>query len=413
MPGMLKVTICRVALSLMLVCFVANAGVAKAQAAQAQLSGSLGGDEEALGAAVKSLCNARVAMLGESATHGDGRTVGFKGALIERLVDQCGFDSVLFESSHYEFLHLNRMLRRGQVVTAGDLLSAVGGIWEFDQEFQPLASFLVARAESGRVFLGGLDDQLGQYGQDYANVQMIAEVTDLLPGPDRQSCNAALHQRIYSDFTEGVPYSRPDQSRLLACLAEIELALGKDKAADGEELEERKEMVSAARRWVSRDFSPGDEAIVERDRSMFEDLEWLQRHLPKRHKVILWAATVHIAKQASPEWGDRTGTNFGSLIHRKFGKDAFSLGFSAVGGSYRMGGKAIREMPAAPGDSVETQAMKGGGAAASYVGRERLEGMGTLPGAFFYHSYQTLAWSTFLDGVVVFASEHPPVDTRR
>jgi erythromycin esterase-like protein len=99
-------------------------------------------------------------MLGESATHGHGHTLAFKGALLERLIDQCGFDSVLFEASHYEFINLNRRLRLGQAVTTGDLLSAVGGLWKFNQEFQTLMSFLLLRAQTGRVFLGGLDDQL-------------------------------------------------------------------------------------------------------------------------------------------------------------------------------------------------------------------------------------------------------------
>ena len=91
-------------------------------------------------------------MLGESSTHGDGHTVAFKAALIERLVDRCGFDSVFFEASHYQFIHFKQSLRLGRAVTAADLLSSVGGLWEFDQEFQPLASFLVARAQSRRCF---------------------------------------------------------------------------------------------------------------------------------------------------------------------------------------------------------------------------------------------------------------------
>lgn len=182
------------------------------------------GDQAALSAATKALCHNQVAMLGESLTHEDGETVAFKGALIERLIEQCGFDSVYFEASHYQFIHLNQELRNGTAVTTGDLLSAVGGLWEFAQEFQPLASFLMFQAQSGKVFVGGLDDQLGQYGQDYANIALVSDLTKLLPEAERHECSAALHQRIYNDYTDIKPYSKLDRARLDTCLAEIDRA---------------------------------------------------------------------------------------------------------------------------------------------------------------------------------------------
>ena len=171
-------------------------------------------------------------------------------------------------------------------------------------------------------------------------------------------------------------------------------------------------MVSATLRWVSRDFQPEGESMANRDRSMFQTFEWLQSRLPKKHKVIVWAATVHIAKQGSPIWGDLKGTNFGSFVDRAYGKHARSLGFSAVAGSFRQGKGPFPKVPVPPSDSVEAQALQGTDATAVYVGTKRLAAMGTRPGAFFYHSYQTLAWSTFLDGVVVFQTERPPTDVR-
>ena len=370
------------------------------------------GDEAALKAATKDLCHAQVAMLGESSTHGDGRTVAFKGALVERLIDQCGFDGVYFEASHYQFIHLNQVLRTGQAATTKDLLSAVGGLWEFDQEFQPLASFLLSKTQPGQVFLGGLDDQLGQYGQDYANIELISDLTKLLPQPERQECSVALHKRIYSDYTDAAPYAKSDRARLVACLSEINSAAAADKATVDEDMQDRQEMISAIQRWISRDFTSGADSIVNRDRSMFQDFEWLQDHEPKSHKVIVWAATVHLAKRADPTWGDHEGTNFGSFIHKSYGVNAISMGFSAITGSYRQGGRQIREMPIAPVDSVEVRALRGSDATASYVGSAQLTAMAAIPGAFFQHSYESLSWSTFLDGVVVFQSEHPPVDLR-
>ena len=171
-------------------------------------------------------------------------------------------------------------------------------------------------------------------------------------------------------------------------------------------------MISATQRWIARDFSPDGERMANRDRSMFQTFEWLQTSLPAKRKIIVWAATVHIAKQGNPTWGDRAGTNLGSLIQRKYGNRAVSVGFSALGGSFRQGRGKFPAIPVAPAASLEAMALQGSDVSAVYVDRKRLVTMGVRPGAFFIHSYQALAWSTFLDGVVVFRTEHPPTDVR-
>ena len=367
-------------------------------------------ENEALSAAAKSLCHAHIAMLGEIATHGDGQTLAFKVALVERLVDRCGFDSVLFEANLDEFIRLNQRLRSGQTVTSEDLLTAVGGLWKFYKDFQPLGHYLLTRAQAGRVFLGGLDDQLGQPGQNYANDEMVAEFSSLLPASEQQSCRALLHRRIYMNYPESAPYSKLDQSHTLTCLNEVETASVADETLTGTAKKDRQEMISATKRWVGRDFTPADESMVNRDRSMFQTFQWWQNRLPKKHKVIIWAATVHIAKQGDPVWGDRVGTNFGSFIHQEYGNYASSLGFSAVSGSFRQGKGKFPPIPIAPDNSVEAAALRG--TRTGYLNARQLAALGTLPGAFFYHSYQTLAWSNFLDGVVVFRAERPPTDTR-
>ena len=344
--------------------------------AHTQAASSLPEDGKALAAVTHALCNTQVAQVGEIASHGDGHTLAFKVALVERLIDQCGFDAVFFEANQDEFIHLNRRLRAKNVVTSEDLLAAVGGLWKFYREFQPLASFLLTRAQAGRVALGGLDDQLGQLGQDYANIGMVTELTDLLPEPNRQACNAALHKRIYSAYPETAPYSEANRSQIGRCLDEMQAASGADMTSTALVKQERQEMISATVRWVNRDFQSEGESMANRDRSMFETFEWLQGRIPKKHKIVIWAATVHIAKQGSPMWGDHAGTNFGTFVHRKYGTHARSLGFSAVSGSYRQGKSTFPTLPVAPLDSVEAQALQGTNASAVYLGSKQLAAMG-------------------------------------
>ena len=362
------------------------------------------GDATALAAVVHEVCGREVVMLGESATHGDGHTEAFKVALVEKLVNECGFDSVIFEANHYEFLQIARHLRGSKAITADEISAAVGGLWKFDREFQPLVPFLLAKAVAGKISLGGMDDQLGQLGQDYANLSMIDNLTMVLPSPQGQECSQTLHRRIYSEDVEGDGYSQSDRTKIMACLSEVRSIYADDQTKDRVSNAEWLEMIDAVQRWINRDSLSRPEQMVDRDRSMFRDFEWLRRQAPQRHKAIVWAATVHIAKQGDPTWADRTGTNFGSLVHREYGARAFSLGFSALAGTYRAG-RDVHDQPAAPGDAIEQAA---GSADAVYVGSAQLESLAARPGAVFRHSYETLRWSDFLDGVVVFGSERPP-----
>ena len=370
------------------------------------------GDDNVLAVVTHDLCHYQVAMLGESATHGDGHTEAFKVALVERLVNECGFDSVFFEANHDEFINIARRFRTGQSVSVNLISSAIGGLWNFDREFQPLVPFLLEKAQAGQISLGGIDDQLGQLGQDYANVEMVTELTDFLPQEQRQDCSLALHRRIYSDYTDAAPYSKSDRSQISTCLSDVQRAVAADRTTDLAGREARQEMISATQRWISRDFTSEAELIVERDRSMFQNFEWLRRQQPRRRKVILWAATVHISKQGDPAWADHTGVSFGSYLHREYGARAFSLGFSARTGSYRQGRRDFHELPTAPSDSIEAQALRGSRLDAAYVGSAQLAAIGTVPGAVFRHSYETLPWANFLDGVVVFRAEQPPSSSR-
>lgn len=297
-------------------------------------------------------------------------------------------------------------------MTSDDLLTAVGGIWKFYREFQALAPFLLTRAQGGRVFLGGLDDQLGQLGQNYANIGMITELTGLLPEPTRQACDTALHQRIFSAYPETAPYSEADRSQIDQCLEGLQAASSADTTATALAKQERQEMISATRRWVSRDFRSEGESMADRDRSMFQTFEWLQSRLPKKHKTIVWAATVHIAKQGNPTWGDRAGTNLGSLIHRKYGNHSLSLGFSAVAGSFRQGKGKFPTLPIAPTDSVEVRALQGTAASAVYVGSKQLAATGTPSRSVFLPLVPNARMVSLLGRSGGFRTERPPTDAR-
>ena len=362
------------------------------------------GIDRALEGAVHDLCNHDVALLGE-ADHGDGTTVAFKVALVQRLVTRCHYNALFFEGSHYEFLNLSRRLRARQPVSPEQVATAIGGLWKFDRELAPLIPFLAAQAGSGRLRLGGIDDQLGGLGQTYENDEMPAELTAFLAAGRGAECREALHRRIYSESTNDAP----ERARLQSCLAEIGDAVARSPALDRPDREDLLEMVASAARFVARPTSDMVAYVHDRDRSMYLNFRWLADRLPPGSRIIVWASTSHIAKDGAVT-GDYVGArNLGSYLHESYGRRAFALGFTALGGAHFWTRREpSRPIASASPGSLEVLALSGSGADAAYLGTRQLRALGAVPGSMFLHRPVTASWASVLDGVVVFREEQPP-----
>ncbi|OAN62247.1 erythromycin esterase family protein [Sphingomonas sp. TDK1] len=368
---------------------------------QAQPSGTaLTGYEKALTGALRDLCGKKVALLGEGPTHGDGNTEQFKVVLVDRLIHQCGFTMVLFEASHYEFLNIENAHKSGRRLEQEQVATAVGGLWRFDVDFQPLLPMLTEGLNDGTLRLGGLDDQLGAVGQNFANVQLVEDLTAHMQ-PDRRSiCREAFRHRIYQHYPKEMPYSKKEKEALLLCLAE---------ASSASRDAEHKHMARSLSRWIDRDLLGDTEMYRERDRSMFENFQWLKSRLPRSMKIIIWGATMHLAKDASATSYFPASGNLGSRIHAVYGKSAYSLGFSALEGAYRVGRRNQQILPRAPAGSLEAQAIAGAAPEEDvvFLGPRPLARPGAISAAAFRHEYQTTDWSQALDGLVIFRRERP------
>jgi erythromycin esterase-like protein len=123
-------------------------------------------------------------------------------------------------------------------------------------------------------------------------------------------------------------------------------------------------MIESLKRSFARDFRQdlpkgADERILDgndRDRSMYLNFRWLLSRLPGHSKVIVWAATTHVAKNRGGIDGDEGVVPLGSYIRRDFKRRAFTLGFSAYSGGYAFVGQPVRQLSVAPGDSLEGKA---------------------------------------------------------
>ena len=362
---------------------------------------------------VHALCGKRVALLGESPVHGFGETLEFKVELVRRLIYECHYNALLVESGTYDYVHIETTLKSGQDVTDAMISAAIGGPWA-NKEVQSLVPFLREEVNAGRLKLGGLDDQVG--AGTYASRDMAFDLVEYLQGGERSRCLGILQRHLSWQYTADAPYGPSDKAKIIGCLNEIE---GRpSQAGDGQKpsAEEDKAMIDSlkrnlARNFIEDDFTKADQEVKwdnDRDRSMYLNFKWLLSRLPLHSKVIVWAATVHVAKDLSGIDGLEGKVPFGSYVRRDFGDGALSLGFSAYSGDYAFVHQPVRQLSAAPASSLEGQVFAHRDPDSVYLSRKQLREYGSVAARPLGTSFKAAHWDQVLDGLIIFRQEHAP-----
>ncbi len=359
---------------------------------------------------LRQMCGKSVALIGESPVHGFGKTLEFKVELVRRLADECHYNAVFFESGIYDFLNIQEHLKSGHDVTDSMIAAAIGGLWA-NKEVQPLIPFLREKVTAGTLYLGGLDDQLGR--ATWAQEEMPAALAAYLPRDQRAGCLAILQKHMLWQYTDDAPYGPRDKAQILNCLDGINAQFSQTGAAASRV--DDLAMIDNLRRQFDRDFQnvptgmdPDALWMNERDRSMYLNFCWLLSQLPPHSKVIVWAATVHLAKELSTVPGDQSRIPLGFYIHRDFRSRAFALGFSAYSGNYAMFGQPVRTLSPAPPSSLESKSFAGRDSSTIYLSGRQLHRLGSIAARPLGTSFATARWDEVLDGLVIFRHEQAP-----
>lgn len=355
---------------------------------------------------VSDLCSREVVLLGEDAGHGSGKTLELRVDLVQRLVDTCGFNAVLFESQLYDFLDLDHSFA-SKTATPAQLADAIGGLWSTTREIDPLVAFLFRRAVSGRVKVFGLDPQVGGATGWYAQRHLPTQLAASLAPARREVCERTLLQLTDWQYDETTPYDDAARARLRGCLGDIDASLAALPASNA----------TAQVRWEAKNLSgyldmSDDASGGLRDRLMYENVEWFRAQHPDRTKIIIWTATVHAVKTGMV--GSTAPMPMGAWIHQAMGKRAAVVGFSAVTGHYARLGMTPRALPPAAAGSLESRVFTNFHGQLRYVDARQLEALGSLIGRPLNYGKPVVArWSTMLDGLLVLKEERPPDFVRR
>lgn len=174
-------------------------------------------------------------------------------------------------------------------------------------------------------------------------------------------------------------------------------------------------MLDSLKRQFDRDFQnvpAGMDAdtlwVNKRDRSMYLNFRWLLSQVPPDSKVIVWPATVHVAKELSTVPGDESRFSLDFYIHRDFRGRAFALGFSAYSGSYAMVGQPVRTLSPAPLGSLESRSLADRDGDTVYLSRSELRKTGPIAARPLGTNFTTARWDQVLDGLVIFRREQAP-----
>jgi erythromycin esterase-like protein len=142
---------------------------------------------------------------------------------------------------------------------------------------------------------------------------------------------------------------------------------------------------------------------------MYLNFRWLHSRLPKQSKVIVWAATVHLAKVLGTVNGFERKVPLGAYVRQDFGDRAFSLGFSAYSGDYEFLRPPVRQLSTAPASSLEGVVFQHGNSDTVFLSRKELQKYGSLPARPLGTTFETAHWDQVLDGLIVFRKERAPI----
>jgi erythromycin esterase len=318
--------------------------------------------------------NSRVVMLGEQ-SHGDGTSFLAKARLVAFLHQEMGFDVLAWESGLWDVHQVWAHVQAGEAVLPASR-RGIFGIWTGSQQVLPTLDYVAETVGSARPLeLAGFDNQLtGTLARDSLHLLMErfarrigSPVADDPEWP--QAAASLVRLAAGADYQTKPPAA--DQARVLRLLAALRADALAKAGADRDALFWTQVLESLASyaemTWAaSNPLSAADNNP--RDRQMARNLVWLANVWYPGKKIIVWAASSHIARDVaqlqsiggSTPYGSGWTVHMGGEAHTSLGAQMYAIGFTAGYGEFGWYGTLPSLVPQVRAGSLEARFYEAG-----------------------------------------------------
>lgn len=281
----------------------------------------------------------KIVFLGEQ-EHGDTKTIDIKIRLIKYLHEKHGFNVLAFES---DFFALNQC-------SPENSLENIHGVWKGCNQHNILGSYIHETLDSKNpIQVTGFDCR---HHSSYSKQHLVNDLDSIfhianipfIKSKNYNSFQSSLEHILQNEYESKIDSAKQKLFYSWLDTIQTQLRLSQFDSKDfwKQELLNLEQMVNNS---LSTDLNETVFSNI-RDRQMAENLLWLTDTKFKNEKIIVWAASFHIAKNVMKIEDFKTYVNdfenedlvtMGDLFNKRFIGESYFLGFTSYEGTYRYG----------------------------------------------------------------------------
>ncbi len=282
--------------------------------------------------------------------------------MIKYLHQELGFDVIAFESGLYDCHRAWQAFQDGQDPHEAASLG-VFGIWTGSAQTAPLWDYISAARSSERPLeLAGFDCQFtGGASWKFLASDLVELARDSATGFSEEE--EGLLATGLQELLEG-KYSGANARQFLELTDKLSSSLGSSAVEPSRKqfwIRQLASMIDHCRGMQDRDPQKPDSASINlRDRLMSENLIWLANQRYPDRKIIVWAASFHIARRldeivdSGPSVNYRDIVPMGHAVNSRLGDKVFTVGFTAMEGQAGPWFRQSRGIAPAPEGTLES-----------------------------------------------------------